>query len=161
MMCVMLLVANFAFSQGRVTGKISDGAGSGIPGVSILIKGTKSGATTDATGNFAVNAAANSTLVVSSIGFKTREVAVGNQTSLNITMEDDASTFDEVVVTGYTVDKRRDATGAVSIVKAKDLAVRPSGNIEAQLQGRVAGLTVIPNGQPGANSQSMDQIQEL
>ncbi|MES2794374.1 MAG: SusC/RagA family TonB-linked outer membrane protein, partial [Bacteroidota bacterium] len=152
-MCVMVLVATFTFAQGRLTGKISDSAGNGVPGVSILVKGTKTGATTDANGNYSVNAGANSTLVVSSIGFKTKEIGVGNQSSLNITMDDDASTFDEVVVTGYTVDKRRDATGAVSIVKAKDLAIRPTGNIENQLQGRVAGLTVIANGQPGSNSQ--------
>jgi TonB-dependent starch-binding outer membrane protein SusC len=151
--CAMLLITTFAFAQARLTGKITDSAGNGIPGVSILVKGTKSGSTTDASGNYSVTAPANSSLVISSIGFKTQEVKVGNQSSLNIAMVDDASTFDEVVVTGYTVDKRRDATGAVSIVKAKDLAVRPSGNIEAQLQGRVAGLTVIPNGQPGANSQ--------
>jgi TonB-dependent starch-binding outer membrane protein SusC len=151
--CAMLLITTFAFSQAKLTGKITDSAGNGIPGVSILVKGTKSGSTTDANGSYSVTAPANSSLVISSIGFKTQEVKVGNQSSLNIAMVDDASTFDEVVVTGYTVDKRRDATGAVSIVKAKDLAVRPSGNIEAQLQGRVAGLTVIPNGQPGANSQ--------
>jgi TonB-dependent starch-binding outer membrane protein SusC len=150
---VMMLVATFTYAQNKVSGKIGDSAGNGIPGVSILVKGTKSGATTDANGSFSVNAAANSTLVISSIGFKTQEVAVGNQSNVNVTMVDDISTFDEVVVTGYTVDKRRDATGAVSIVKAKDLSVRPSGNIENQLQGRVAGLTVITNGQAGSDAQ--------
>jgi len=152
-MCVMMLVATFTYAQNKVSGKIADSGGNGIPGVSILVKGTKTGATTDANGNYTVNAGANSTLVVSSIGFKTKEVAVGNQSALNIALIDDVSTFDEVVVTGYTVDKRRDATGAVSIVKARDLGVRPSGNIENQLQGRVAGLTVIANGQPGASAQ--------
>lgn len=151
--CAMLLFATFAFSQAKLSGKIADAAGNGIPGVSILVKGTKTGATTDANGNYTVNAAANSTLVISSIGFKTKEVAVGNQSALNVSMDDDVSTFDEVVVTGYTVDKRRDATGAVSIVKARDLGVRPTGNIENQLQGRVAGLTVIANGQPGSSAQ--------
>jgi TonB-dependent starch-binding outer membrane protein SusC len=151
--CVLLLCATFTFAQSKVTGRIADAAGNGIPGVSILVKGTKTGATTDANGNYSVNAASGSTLVLSSIGFKSQEIKVGNQSSLNATLDDDVSTFDEVVVTGYTVDKRRDATGAVSIVKAKDLSVRPSGNIENQLQGRVAGLTVIPNGQPGSSAQ--------
>jgi TonB-dependent starch-binding outer membrane protein SusC len=152
-MCLMFFCTMATFAQNKLTGKIADSGGNGIPGVSILVKGTKTGATTDVNGGFSVNAGPNSTLVISSIGFKTQEVAVGNQSSLNVTMADDASTFDEIVVTGYSVDKRRDATGAVSIVKAKDLSVRPSGNIENQLQGRVAGLTVITNGQAGANSQ--------
>ena len=137
----------------RVTGKVTgiDGA---IPGVNIVIKGTATGTTTDANGSYTLNLRGNNpTLIISAIGFKSQEVAVGNRTTLDISLSDDATALSEVVVTGYTTDDRRNVTGAVSTVKARALQVTPSGNIEQQLQGRVAGLTVISNGQPGSNSQ--------
>ncbi|MCU7376670.1 TonB-dependent receptor plug domain-containing protein, partial [Paucibacter sp. O1-1] len=87
------------------------------------------------------------------VGYKTKEVVVGNQSVVNIQMEDDVSALEEVIVTGYTIDSRRETTGAVSTVKVEDLTATPSGNVEQQLQGRVAGVTVITNGQPGTTSQ--------
>jgi TonB-dependent SusC/RagA subfamily outer membrane receptor len=92
-------------------------------------------------------------LVVSFIGYSTKEVTVGSQSNLSISMELDVTALQEVVVTGYTTDQRKDVTGAVATVKAKALTVVPSGNVEQQLQGRVPGVTVITNGQPGTTSQ--------
>nr|WP_295933271.1 TonB-dependent receptor [uncultured Dyadobacter sp.] len=138
----------------RVTGVVIDPAGTGIPGATILIKGTQIGANTDADGRFAVNARSDKdVLVISFVGYKTQEVTVGNRTVIEVKMEDDVAALEEVVVTGYTTDKRRETSGSVALVKSKDLTAVPSGNVEQQLQGRVAGVTVITNGQPGTNSQ--------
>ena len=77
---------------------------------------------------------------------------MGNQTTIDVKLEEDATSLNEVIVTGYTTDSKRDNTGAVSTVKARDLKATPSANVETQLQGRVAGVTVIASGQPGANN---------
>lgn len=156
--CAFLLLFMTVFTafaqERRVTGVVTDPAGTGIPGATILIKGTQIGANTDAEGRFAVNARSdNDVLVISFVGYKTKEVTVGNQSVLDVKLDDDVAALEEVVVTGYTTDKRRETSGSVALVKAKDLTAVPSGNVEQQLQGRVAGVTVITNGQPGTNSQ--------
>ncbi|GAA4467415.1 TonB-dependent receptor [Nibrella saemangeumensis] len=119
-----------------------------------MIKGTTTGTSTDADGNFSLTLrGANPVLVISGIGYRSQEVAVGNQSSLTVNLQEDVTALNEVIVTGYTTDSRRETTGAVATVKAKDLTVTPTGNVEQQLQGRVAGVTVITNGQPGTTSQ--------
>jgi TonB-linked SusC/RagA family outer membrane protein len=147
-------LASDAWAQDRrVTGRVTDN-GQPVPGATIQVKGGRTGTTTNADGAFAINVGpGNNTLVVSSVGYRTQEVAVGNQTTVNVALEADATALSEVVVTGYTTDTKRETTGAVSTVKARDLTVTPTGNVEQQLQGRVSGLTVITNGQPGTNSQ--------
>ena len=153
---VLLTVLNLtAFAQDRrVTGTVKDASGQGVPGVNIVLKGTLTGTTTDAEGAFGINVKSpNDVLAISAIGFKATEVTVGNKSVINITLEDDVSQLSEVIVTGYTIDSRRENTGAVSTVKPKDLGVVPSGNVEQQLAGRVAGVTVVTNGQPGTTSQ--------
>lgn len=156
LLLVMVMLGSFSsFAQDRkVSGKVSGPDGQGIPGVSILVKGTSTGTTTDVNGSFSVNVkSGSSVLTVSAVGYKTKDVSVGSQSSLSVTLDEDVSQLSEVVVTGYTIDNRRETTGAVSIVKATELTIRPSGNVEQQLQGRVAGVTVITNGQPGTTSQ--------
>lgn len=150
-----LLMAQVVLAQsttrtGRVTGK-SDGAP--IPGVNVTIKGSTRGAVTNAAGEFSLAADNNATLVFSFIGYQTQEVPVGSQTTFNVALEDDATSLNEVVVTGYSTDSRRQTTGAVSTVPPQQLKAVPSSNVEQQLQGRVAGVTVITNGQPGTPSQ--------
>lgn len=150
---VLLLWGLSASAQDRrLTGKIT-GADGPIPGANVVLKGTSTGTSSDANGDFSISVrGANPVLVISAIGSKTREVTVGNQSTLNVTLDDDATALQEVIVTGYTTDNKRDNTGAVSTVKAKDLSAIPSGNVEQQLQGRVSGVTVITNGQPGTTS---------
>lgn len=150
----MLLWSFHASAQDRrVTGKIS-GADGAVPGANVVLKGTTTGTATDANGAFSLNVrGANPTLVISAIGYKTKEVVLGNQTDVSVTLEDEATALSEVVVTGYSTENRRDVTGAVSTVKPAQLKVVPSTNVEQQLQGRVAGVTVITNGQPGTTSQ--------
>ncbi|WP_305952153.1 SusC/RagA family TonB-linked outer membrane protein, partial [Emticicia oligotrophica] len=151
---LLWLMSVVAFAQKSVSGKVSDAKGDGVPGASITVKGTTTGTISDATGNFKINVPnSGGTLVFSSIGYKTQEVKLTGQASVNVTLEDDAAALDEVVVTGYSIDKRRESTGAISTVKSKDLTAVPSGNVEQQLQGRVSGLTVVTNGQPGTASQ--------
>ncbi|UFH55995.1 TonB-dependent receptor [Spirosoma sp. KNUC1025] len=151
---VLLLWSLSASAQDRrVTGKIT-GADGPVPGANIVLKGTQTGTSSDASGNYAINIRGNSpVLVISAIGFKTQEINVGNRTTVDVTMEDDATALSEVVVTGYSTENRRDVTGAVSTVKPAQLKIVPSSNVEQQLQGRVSGVTVITNGQPGTSSQ--------
>jgi TonB-dependent starch-binding outer membrane protein SusC len=139
-------------AQRTVSGKVSDAAGP-IPGASVLIKGTTTGSATDGDGNFSFSVKGdNLTLVVSAVGYSTQEIALGAESTINVTLTEDVSTLGEVVVTGYTVDTKRNTTGSVSTIKPKDLTAIPTGNIEQQLQGRASGVTVITNGQPGTNS---------
>jgi TonB-dependent starch-binding outer membrane protein SusC len=151
---VFLLSTFLTFAQDRrVTGKVAGSDGQGIPGVSVLLKGTQTGTSTDANGAFAINLkSGKDVLAFSGIGFKSVEVKVGTQSSVNVTLNEDVSSLDEVVVTGYSSSNKKESTAAISTVKAKDLVVAPSGNVEQQLQGRVAGLTLITNGQPGTSS---------
>lgn len=152
---LLCLPAIAAIGQRTVSGKITDVNREGLPGVNVLLKGTASGAVTELDGTFSISApSTGGALVVSYIGYRTIEVPlVDAQSNYEITLEEDVSTLKELVVTGYTIDSRREATGAVSTVKAKDLNVVPSGNIEQQLAGRVAGVSVVTNGQPGTTSQ--------
>jgi TonB-linked SusC/RagA family outer membrane protein len=149
---LLLLSMNAMAQDRRITGRVTNADGP-VPGANVVLKGTTTGVATDAEGNFALNIrGTNPVLVVSAIGSKSQEVAVGNQTTLSIVLQDDATALQEVVVTGYTTDNKRETTGAVATVKAQDLKVVPSANVETQLQGRVAGVTVVASGQPGANN---------
>ncbi len=150
---MLLWSLNVMAQDRRITGKVT-GTDGPIPGVNIVIKGTTTGTTTDVNGSYSLNLRGNNpSLIISAIGYKGQEIAVGNRSSIDITLLDDATALSEVVVTGYTTDDRRNVTGAVSTVKPRALQATPSGNVEQQLQGRVAGVTVISNGQPGTNSQ--------
>ena len=154
-LALLLMLSSAVLAQERVvSGTVKDENGDGMPGVNILVKGTASGTASDADGKFSINVPGNdAVLVFTFIGYGTKEVTVGSRTSVDEVMAPDQTSLDEVVVTGYGVDKRRELTGAVSIVKAKDLTVAPTGNVEQILQGRVPGVTVITNGQPGTTSQ--------
>jgi TonB-linked SusC/RagA family outer membrane protein len=151
---VLLLWSLNASAQGRrVTGKITGTEGA-IPGVNVVLKGTQTGTSSDANGNYSINVQGdNPVLVMSAIGFKSQEVTVGNRSTVDVALEDESTSLSEVVVTGYSTENRRDVTGAVATVKPAQLRVVPSTNVEQQLQGRVSGVTVITNGQPGTSSQ--------
>ncbi|MFT6205869.1 MAG: hypothetical protein ACJA1O_003494, partial [Spirosomataceae bacterium] len=143
----LLLFVSNAFAQQKVSGTALDESGGGIPGVSVSVKGTTQGTITDGDGAFTLSVtASNPILVFSSIGYITKEISLDNQTIVNVTLSEDSRSLEEVIVTGYTITNKKESTAAASIVKAKDLQQIPSGNVEQQLQGRVAGLTVITNG---------------
>jgi TonB-linked SusC/RagA family outer membrane protein len=154
-MVVMLSVCTtLLFAQEKtLTGKVTDENGASMPGVNIIVKGTSKGTVTDVNGDYSISAQGTDVLLFTFIGYGSKEVTVGSQTSINVSMNSDLQSLDEVVITGYSVDKRRELTGSVSTVKTKDLTYAPSGNVEQMLQGRVPGVTVISNGQPGTTSQ--------
>ena len=152
LMLLSFLASGAMLAQNRVTGVVRDATGP-LPGVNILVKGTTTGTASDENGAFELNLPDGATtLVLSATGYRTQELTLNGQSTFDINLEEDAVALDEVVVTGYSVENRRQATGAVSTVKARDLVAVPSGNVEQQLQGRVPGVTVITNGQPGTAS---------
>jgi len=154
LLAIVMLGSFSSFAQDRkVTGKVTDANSEGIPGVSVAVKGTTTGATTDANGAFSVTVkSGNAVLTISAVGYKTKTVSVGSQSSVSVSLDEDVSQLSEVIVTGYSVTNKKESTAAASIVKAADLQIAPTGNVEQMLQGRVSGVTLITNGQPGTNS---------
>ena len=128
--------------QQTITGTVTDSSGAPLPGVSILIEGTTTGTETDFDGNFSVSADRGQTLVFSFIGMTTVSVVVADQTTLSISLEDDASALEEVVVTGYGTQKRTTLTGAVSTVTGDALEKSAAPNMGNALAGKVAGLYI-------------------
>lgn len=136
----------------EVSGKVTDENGEPLPGASILEKGTTNGTSSDVDGNFSLSVMGqNSVLVFSFIGYATKEVPVGNQTTFNVQLEPDMRTLNEVVVVGYGTVKKSDLTGAVSSVKGEELTAYPAIDAVQSLQGRAAGVNITANnGAPGS-----------
>ena len=149
------LASAFAMAQ-TVSGRITSATdGSPLPGVSLLVKGTSSGTTTDSDGRYslAVPDAQTSILTLSFIGFKTQELQVNNRTTINVAMEEDVTLFDEIVVIGYGTQKRSDLTGAVGSVSQDKLRERPAPSLNQALSGKITGVQVNTNsGRPGGKS---------
>lgn len=140
-LCVSLGSAVMAQSR-KVTGKITDGeTGAPMPGVTVLVKGSNSGGTTDANGAYSINVPEKATLVFSFVGYATQEVSVGNRSTINLALAPDTKALQEVVVTGYASQSKKDITGAVAVVDVKEMKKVNASNIADQLQGRVAGGT--------------------
>jgi TonB-linked SusC/RagA family outer membrane protein len=140
-----LLTGNVATAQEKaVSGKVIAADGTGIPGVNVILKGTTKGANTDAEGNFKINAPeGNATLVFSFIGFISQEVAIGNQSEINVTLAEDAKQLNEVVITALGIRKDAKSIGyATQEVKGQDLIKAREPNPINSLVGKVAGLTV-------------------
>lgn len=136
-----------------VSGKVTDEKGEGLPGVSVVIKGSPRGTTTDAQGAYQIVVPdGNATLTFSFVGYTAQDVKVGNRSEINVKLELGDNQLNEVVVTGYTTQQKKDIIGAVSVVKASDLNATPSANLVAQLQGRAAGVTVSSTGDPGSSA---------
>ena len=136
----------------KVSGQVVDQSGEPLIGATIRLKGAQSGVVTDFDGNFEISAPANGTLVVSYVGYKDREIAVRGRAILNtIELESDAMMLDQVVVVGYGVQKKADLTGSVSIVNADELKRVSHSNISSMLEGKVAGVSITSDGQPGAD----------
>jgi TonB-linked SusC/RagA family outer membrane protein len=138
--------------QPAVKGKVTDAAGQPLPGVTVVVKGTARGTVTNADGDYSLtNIPEDATLVFSFVGMRTEEIAVGNQTTINVTMEEETIGIDEVVAIGYGTVKKSDLTGSVSSVKAEDLQATPITSIDQGLVGRAAGVMVTQtSGMPGA-----------
>ena len=136
----------------KVSGQVVDQNGEALIGATVRLKGVQSGVVTDFDGNFSIDAPSNGVLLVSYVGYKDREVAVRGRANLNqIELESDALMLDQVVVVGYGVQKKADLTGSVSIVNADELKRTSNSNISTMLEGKVAGVSVTTDGQPGAD----------
>jgi TonB-linked SusC/RagA family outer membrane protein len=133
-----------------IRGKIT-GDGSPLNGVSIQIKGTNVGTTTNIEGNFTLTVPnANVTLVISYVGYVSQEINLAGRTELNASLAVSTKVIDEVVVTGYGTASKRDLTGSIVKISGKEVADKPNTNPIASLQGKVAGLSIVNNGTPGA-----------
>ncbi|MEJ1237756.1 TonB-dependent receptor [Chryseolinea sp. T2] len=138
-----VLLASPAFAQSTISGKVTSSEDNApLPGVSILIKGSQTGTTTDVDGSFNLQAIPSDVLVFSFIGYATQELPVNQQTTFNITMATDLQQLSEVVVVGYGTVKKTDLTGAVGLVDNKQLTQRGAVNVMDAMQGQVAGVDV-------------------
>ncbi len=134
-----------------VRGTITDDKGQPLPGVSVTVKGSTTGTTTDINGNFSINVSANATLVFSYVGYSNVEEKLNGRTSLLISMKPLEKSLEDVVVIGYGTQKKRDLTGSVTSVKGQEVANMPATNPIASLQGKVPGLTISNTGRAGAS----------
>ncbi len=153
---ILLLTTFLSFSQDRtVTGQIvSSQDNQGLSGVSVQVKGTTRGTTTDANGRYSLSVpAANSTLVFSFTGFQPKEVKVGTQSVISASLQPGANALGDVVVIGYGTRRKSDLTGAVGSVKAAQLQERPAASLNQALAGRISGVQVNTNsGRPGGRT---------
>ena len=154
MLALLLSLSWVAFGQDRkVTGSVQDAKGGGIPGVSVAVKGTTTGTTTDVNGAFTISVkSANAELQVTSVGYVSQTVALAGRSSVTITLQDDVSQLNEVIVTGYASQRKKDITGAVTVVSSKELTAVPSASVTQMLQGRAAGVTVGNDNSPGGGT---------
>jgi TonB-dependent starch-binding outer membrane protein SusC len=149
----VLVIPIQLLAQGTiVTGKITNTTGEPLAGVSVLVKGTKKGTSTDNKGNFSINVSnPNATLVISSSGYNPTEVSLDGKSDIPISLTASTKELEQVVVVGYGSQRKKDLTGAVSVVTAADIANRPIVNTGEALQGKAAGVQVISvSGKPGA-----------
>lgn len=149
-----LLLSIAASAQTKITGKVT-GSDDNLPiiGASIKIKNTNVGTTTDPSGAFAIMAKPTDVLIVSFVGYQAKEVPVGTQTTLNIVLSQDNTSLSEVVVTGYTAQRKKDLTGAVSVVDVGQLKSQPAASAVEALQGKAPGVQIVNDGAPGATPQ--------
>ncbi len=143
MFCGMGIFSTMAQGTFPVTGTVLDASGMPLPGANILEKGTSNGTQTDFDGKFSLTVSnGNSVLVVSYVGFATKEISVDGQSTISISIEEDAAALDEVVVVGYGTRKRRDVTGSVGSANLEDFRQSPVSNVGQLLQGNLPGLNV-------------------
>lgn len=164
--CVSFTYANNSFERNSfanrpeiradrtLTGRVTDEKNEGLPGVSVILKGTQRGTVTDADGRYKLDVPDNgATLVFSFVGYLPQEVRLGNQTSVDVSLKTDSKVLDEIVVIGYGTTKKSDLTGAVSGVKEAQLLERPAPSLNQALSGRMPGVQVNTNsGRPGGRT---------
>lgn len=153
MLTLLLLIfctTNVFAQQKNVRGTVVDASGDPLIGVNVSVKGMTIGIITDMEGRYQLEVPANATLLFSYIGYRSQEIAVGNQLSINITMQEDTQNIDEVVVVGYGVQKKETVTGAVSTLKGDDLIKTPVANLSNAIAGKMSGVVTFQrSGEPG------------
>jgi len=144
--CLILLLPNIHAQSRPVTGTVTDEDGKPLAGATVQVNGTKTTVTTDDQGRFSIEAVKGQTLKISFVGDQPMEILVGNKTVYSVQLKAQAGNMNEVVITGYTAEKKKDLTGAVSVVKMSEIQNIPDGNPVKALQGRVPGMTVTSDG---------------
>ncbi|MDR1747378.1 MAG: TonB-dependent receptor [Tannerella sp.] len=155
LLCILGCSSLAAFAQKSVSGTVVDDKGEAVIGANVVEKGTTNGVITDIDGKFSLNVSgSNSVLQISFVGYVTQEIAVGNQTSLQIVLKEDSETLEEVVVVGYGIQKKTHLLGAVSQVQASEVEKISTGRLTNALSGRVAGVSIAQGsgGRPGNTS---------
>ncbi|MFD2835018.1 TonB-dependent receptor [Gramella sp. AN32] len=149
---ICFLISLSSFAQDRlITGTVVDVNGMPIPGATVAVKGTNRGTMTNFDGNFQIEAEQGEVLSISFIGYSTKELIVEDGGNFRIELSEDVSQLDEVVVTGYTSEKKSDIAGAITVVDVEELSQEFSPNIITSLQGRVPGIQINSGGTPGGN----------
>src|SRR5690606_1957332 len=139
-----------------ITGQVVDSKGIGIPGATVIVEGTTTGTATDVDGNFSLDIPEGAILLISFIGYQSQRITIENQSTLNIVLEEDMSSLDEVVVVGYGTQKKVNLTGAVSTISSAEIVNQPVGQTSMALQGIAPGVTVTQrSGQPGSDGGSI------
>lgn len=139
-----------ALAQDRVvTGTVRDESGSPMPGVNVIVAGTSTGTVTDVSGKYSISVGGGARLLFSFIGYSSQEIDIGTNTVLDVNMKVDVTELTEIVVTGYTAEKKADIIGSVAVVNSKDLLSSPVPNLSQQLQGRASGVIASGSGTPG------------
>ncbi|QVY65418.1 SusC/RagA family TonB-linked outer membrane protein [Polaribacter sp. Q13] len=152
--CLILCVQN-VFSQNKtITGQVTDSAGNTLPGVSVVIKGTVKGTNADFEGNYTLSDVSPSNeLVFSYLGMDSQTILVGDQTKINVVLQDNLESLDEIIVVGYGSKKKSLVTGAISSIDSKQIKSSSNQRVEAVLQGRTSGVTVSSSsGSPGSGA---------
>ncbi|MEO6349003.1 MAG: SusC/RagA family TonB-linked outer membrane protein, partial [Aquaticitalea sp.] len=151
LLLLFVLTCAFSYSQEiKISGLVTSADDTfPLPGVNVIVKGTTTGTITDFDGNYSISAPKGAVLEFSSIGFKSVSMTVGNQAAINVAMQIDVASLDEVVVIGYGAQKKADLTGAISTIKSEDIQKTPNSNVLQSLQGKVAGAQVVSVGSPG------------
>jgi TonB-linked SusC/RagA family outer membrane protein len=146
---VVITQKSITLLETKVTGRVTGSDGQGVPSATVRIKGSNAATATAADGTYTIAVPDGATLVFSSVGYVTQEVAVNGRTTVNVTMQIAAKDINEVVVIGYGTASKRDLTGSITKISGKEVADKPNTNPVASLQAKVAGLSVVNNGTPG------------
>ena len=154
LLVLLIAIPSSIYAQeSSVSGTVTESTGMPIPGVNVVVKNTSKGAVTDFDGNYTINnVQKNDTLVYSYIGFTTQEIVFVNQSTINVTLEEDSSTLDEVVVVGYGTTAKKDLTGAVNQISTEDFNKGQQNTASQLITGKIAGVNVTTGGAPGDGS---------
>ena len=156
--CALLIaffVCSSTFAQKTVTGTVINGkTNQPLTGVTVTVKGTSVATATDVNGKFSINVPAGGhTLLITSVGFATYEADVSSTSNINVSLQETSSNLEEIVVTGYSSQKKKDITGAVAVVNTSDLKQQPASSPIEALQGKATGVQIINDGSPGSTPQ--------
>ncbi|BAV05416.1 TonB-linked outer membrane protein, SusC/RagA family [Filimonas lacunae] len=149
--CLLLLPAvTLAQGAGKIAGTVTNDKGDAVASATVTVKGTKRSVVTDELGHFSIAAAKGQTLLISSVGYADKEIAVEDATAITVSLAQKAEALEDVVVVGYGAQRKKDLTGSVSVVSPKEMKKVATSDVGQMLQGRTSGINVTSDGQPGA-----------